>query len=548
MRILKQNFTGRRSRTAPPRASCGLHGAAAPSGTEPGPGSFAARLLSSPARVFALAFVAVFLAMAAWSIASPLNASPDEPAHVARAAAVVRGEVLAHSPGGTSDAYTTVTIPAAFFPSHNAPCFAFQYDTPASCARGPSSSSAVVTAETYAGRYPPLYYAIVGIPSLAWQSPAGFYLMRLMSAALCSAFLALAIMTVATWSRRRLMLVGILLAATPQAFFLGGVVNPSGLEISAAICLWCAGLTLALEHRADPPVGLVAVVALSAGVWAMSRALSPLLLALSLCALVLLAGVQPVIRLARRRRDVQLAGGFILLCVVLTTVWVVTQHSFDLTPGTSVDQHLSHASVLAAAFGRTGDWVQQMIAVFGWVDTPAPLFVYLMWYAGIGFVVVLAWVASRRRDALVLGGLLVAVIVVPALLSYSQAERLGLVGQGRYTLPLAAGLPLIAMALIDGQASLSRLRGRIATLLCAGIGLGGVVAFVAALRRYTVGLAGPLNYLSARWNPPGGALVVSLWCVVAVVLLISLIRLLVSSPGPTATPPRLELGIETNVN
>ena len=45
------------------------------------------------------------------------------------------------------------------------------------------------TVSTYVGRYPPLYYAIVGLPSLAWHTDVAGYLMRLVSGLLSVLFL-----------------------------------------------------------------------------------------------------------------------------------------------------------------------------------------------------------------------------------------------------------------------------------------------------------------------------------------------------------------------
>jgi hypothetical protein len=50
-----------------------------------------------------------------------------------------------------------------------------------------------VIGATYVGRYPPLYYAIVGLPSLVWHTNTAVYMMRLLSGLLCALLLGLAI-------------------------------------------------------------------------------------------------------------------------------------------------------------------------------------------------------------------------------------------------------------------------------------------------------------------------------------------------------------------
>ena len=139
--------------------------------------------LSQPRRAFAVTLVPVFLVMSAWSLATPLFASPDEPTHVIRAVALDHGQLIGNSDGGPASAFTFVTVPALIAGANGYPgCFLFRSSVPASCTHPLTSSTRPVVTTTYAGRYPPLYYAFVGLPSLATISPTGVYLMRLVSA------------------------------------------------------------------------------------------------------------------------------------------------------------------------------------------------------------------------------------------------------------------------------------------------------------------------------------------------------------------------------
>ena len=45
-------------------------------------------------RNWLISFAVLFIAVAAWSFASPLGSAPDEPAHLIRAASLVRGELI----------------------------------------------------------------------------------------------------------------------------------------------------------------------------------------------------------------------------------------------------------------------------------------------------------------------------------------------------------------------------------------------------------------------------------------------------------------------
>jgi len=484
--------------------------------------------------------------MAAWSLASPLFASPDEPAHVTRAVALDRlGELVGRTVTNASNPVTDITTPKDYSYAVTVRylnCFAFRPTTPASCTRPLTASTTLVPTTTYVGRYPPLYYAIVGLPTRLVVSPTGLYLMRFMSALLNAAFLALAVMTVVTWSESRLLLVGLLLAATPMTFFLGSVVNPSGLEITSAICLWCSGLVLALERPQAPPPGLVAVVTASAATLLLARGLSPLWVVLIVALLALLAGWQGVLGITRAHA-VRWSSLVLVPCAAFALVWVVVAHALDALPiGTPVGAGETNAHLLANIFGQTGGWIQQMIGDFGWLDTPAPLLTYLLWYGALGVVVLVALSCSRSRHVAGLLLLIAAVLVVPVILQYAEARRHGIGWQGRYTMPLAVGVPLVAMALAERSEMLRWPRLRLATVLCVVIGVADLAAFAENLRRYTVGVAGPIDFLRGSWHPPLGAPTLTAGALAVTVLTLGFVRYLIAIGAPRASDSHRERG------
>ena len=117
-----------------------------------------------PVAVFLAAFAAFFLAIAAWSLATPLMAAPDEPVQVAKAAAVVRGQLTGHLVGGPSSPLGVVTIPAAYANlGVLVHCYQFDPNLPASCAPKYRALQGNVSDTIYNARYQPLYYVIVGI-------------------------------------------------------------------------------------------------------------------------------------------------------------------------------------------------------------------------------------------------------------------------------------------------------------------------------------------------------------------------------------------------
>jgi hypothetical protein len=496
----------------------------------------------SPIPLFAVSTLIAFALMAAWSVGMPRFSGPDEPTQIIHAAAVVRGQFVGLPMGGPGDAYTQVNVPAELANGDVViPCYQWNPTVPASCVHVAPVPNRTVSAGTYAGRYPPLYYAIVGLPTLVVTSPAGITLMRLVSSLLNAIFLGLAIMCVGVWSRNRLLALGILLALTPMAFYLGGMVNPNGLEISAAICLWVSGLVLALEHLEDPPRGLVAVMVTAAAVLTLTRGVSPLWTFLTVVILVALGDRSAVVSLVRRRRDVQVGAGIVLLCGVAAVGWIVRQHALDLVPaGAKPHAGTSTMHILFEAFGQTGSWFEQMVGIFGSLEAPSPLPTFLAWWVAIGAVVLLAFAVGRRREIGSLVVLIVLVLLLPAFMELPKATSEGLVWQGRYTLPLGVGIPLIGTAIIGRSALPQQLVRRTFGILAIALPIAGLLAFCEALRRFSTGVLGPLIPWRGGWQPPGGTLLDLIWYAVATTLF-SILLWSIFSTAPSRDRRALEV-------
>ncbi|MDQ2825969.1 MAG: DUF2142 domain-containing protein, partial [Actinomycetota bacterium] len=251
----------------------------------------------------------MFLLGVLWSLASPLFSVPDEPTHVARAAAVARLQFVGtdRTGEGSDDkcvrdvagptvgpvTCTYFTLPQIFAAGYGVPvCFKFLPGVTADCAPAMRGSTRTTQVASTAGSSLPLYYFLTGLPSLVFRSAFGVRLMRLVSGGLCAAFLASAFLSARSVGRGILAPAGVLVAATPMTFFLAGAVNPNGFETAAAIGLWAAGAALvtgSVDARLPVRAG-VAAVAL-----ALTRPLSPLWVAV--IGLVLLAAAPvPLLR------------------------------------------------------------------------------------------------------------------------------------------------------------------------------------------------------------------------------------------------------------
>lgn len=462
--------------------------------------------------------------MSLWSLATPLFGGPDEPVHVIKAVAEVRGQLVGDLVGGPKSPFGRVSVPEFYATTRSVPaCFHGRPTVPASCAPIPYGSSSPTDVLIYVARYPPLYYAIVGLPSLLGSSSTELYLMRLVSAALSAFFIALAVASCLRWSGSPIALAGILVAATPTVVFLGGVVNPTGLEISAAICLWTSASLLVVGHLAEPPPGLLVVIGTSAAVFELVRGLSPFWLALSALTLVGVADLRGLRQLLARR-SAQLTGATVLGAGALAVAWILREHSLDVYSNSAVPAAIPGSQILETAFGRTTAFVHEMIGVFGWVDTDAPSFTYLAWYALVGATVLSAAVLVRLRQALVLAALAVAIVAVPVMISVSQVHTDGFTWSGRDTLPFAVGLPVLAAVLLASHRRAPTLLRLVSGVAAAAT----TAAYFESLRRNAVGTAGPdFGFLlHSPFDPPlgnAGLLVAEIAVALLGVVLVSLV-------------------------
>ena len=485
-------------------------------------------------RFWATTFLLVLALTILWTLATPLFAAPDEPAHVLKAVAAARGELSGPQVPGLPRAVMEVTVPAGYGLAGEIPaCFDTSRAEPAGCAKGLVYEPGLVETATYVGHYPALYYLLVGWPSRLISSPAkAVFAMRAVSDVLSSAFLSLALALGLVDRRKfRLPVLGLLIALTPQALFLASVVNPAGLGISAALCLWTGGLAL-VRSRDDaigtnmimgtaadsvstgPDMGprnqddvslnvLLLIVVVSVLVEAFAVALGPLWVALTWTVLLALAGT-PGRRELLRKRSVRLTATvlFVGLGAATTLVWVNGSLAV-LGSSRTVQAGTSFLTVLARSLSYFPDYVAQAVGAMGWLETRPPLVTYFIWAALVVIIAAVGLKFASRQMKLVLLAFGGTAVLAPTLISASQAVRLGsIVWEGKDGLPLWVGLPLVAASASavwwSGHPQTSR-------VLVGAAGVAQFAAFLGALHRYTVGSHGSWSMLGTvpdGWSPP----------------------------------------------
>jgi hypothetical protein len=467
------------------------------------------------------AFALVAAAGLAWAFATPIFAAPDEPYHVIRAASVGRGELLGTStpPGETIAEFGNsrdVRAPGIYDNASEVACFAFRPNRTPDCfeMHGPDR---VITMPTYVGSHPPAYYGLVGVLSRPLSAGEGqVYAMRIIGALVMAALLASCAVTITRLAVPMWAGTGFALALTPMVFFLAGTVSPSGIETAAAIGVWTHGAVLAVEDEID--TRLVDRLGIAAAVLVLARALSPLWLVVIAAILLLLANRSRLAQLVRHRR-VRAWAVVIAAAIAVEAWWNFYADPLNRLAGTPVDA--GWLELVRTSFGKTPQKLEEMIGVFGWLDTRSPALTFVMWGLVLGALAGIALVFAGSRYARALGAALAAVLILPVVIESIGAEQAGFIWQGRYSLPLAVGIPLLAgigLASTDAMRAAGR---RFPWVVVVSLVTAQVIAFWQALRRYSVGARDSLWFFAdARWDPPiPSPLLVAGYTVVVVALM-----------------------------
>jgi hypothetical protein len=413
--------------------------------------------------LFGAAFVVVHLA---WAVSIASFGGFDENQHYFRAASIPNGDLLGPEIEGISDAYRTVELPGRQFPG----CPDGPYACPLS---EPPLGPDDVSIPSSAGVYPPAYYAVVGFSAAPFDWPASLLAMRVVTAVIVSVLAAACF-----WMGRRVWPhtgngLAILAIATPATVFLGATVTPSGVEVWAVLGVTMALLGILGRHRvgeAAPRSWRIAFAAFAA-VLVLSRPLSPVVLAVSVGAVVLAATPPRDYRgLGRLVRRLPVALGFVGVAVAGALAWSVATWPDDASANTTP---LPEGSVARYVFLRGKLW-EKWNAMLGvpndWVVSP----VAHLLLAGLLFAVLgLALLGASRRRAAVVAAIVAAVLAagVPADLSAGFAWY-----QGRYALPALA----VALVLAGDQIERSVRAGSLAPRrLLAAVAPAWVVAQVA---------------------------------------------------------------------
>lgn len=452
------------------------------------------RFIQRDALVSISIFVLVFGVLVSWSLAIARYGGPDEPAHVLRAASVANGELFGSRVPGLAPGFRAVTVPAALA-TGDPSCFRHDARAPATCAVA-RPGSGVRLAASSAGTYPPLYYAIVGLPVRLFGDPAQVQWYRLVAAFWCAMVLAVTVRRSGVLPAGALALC----ALSPAAWFLFGVVNPNAMEIALALLAWVG--VMRLRRPRSCSVGELMWFSLPIG---LAIAIRPVAVLAWLAMIAVLcfedvSGVRPMLRLSSWRARLGAFGAPVLATAsVVVWGWWSGQQIDDPRTRTS----MSLPATLWRSMRGSGDTLRELAGSLGWLEFSSPAWTQLVWWIVVAACALTLWRAgsqARRRWLSVVALLLVTPVIFETLV----AHRIGLVWQGRYSIPVAIGLVASAMnvRLQNPRHAFTR-----------AWGVGGAVfvmefaTYWYSLRRYTVGINGSWLFRNAGWHPPVASLV-----------------------------------------
>ncbi|WP_165906080.1 DUF2142 domain-containing protein [Agromyces badenianii] len=476
------------------------------------------RVRATPSRwlVFAISWMLLGVLSVGWAVTTPVSASPDEPAHMVKAASVARGQLV----GDWSELGQVVQVPLYIAYTHSRTCTAFEPGRSADCqVEIGGDTSGLVDSTTTAGLYNPVYYGLIGWPTLFIGDVSGVYVMRIVSAVLASLFLAFAACVAFTLRRRSTPLAALAIGSPPMLFFLSGAVNPNAVETTATIAAFAAMMAIVRQpDRTLLPERSLILMA-SAAVAVNTRAVSPLWVLIALVIPLVLAG-WPRVRELARSRWVQASIVVVAVATGFAVFWTVHSatlpgqrlENFQEYPGAGTSPVSGFIHMVRELLGYS----QAMVGNFGWLDTPAPLVVYFIWAVLSGALIFGAISILRGRSLVAAIALIAAFVVVPAAIQGVYVTNGGYIWQGRYNLALFAILcyglgQLIAERLSESNTQLKR---RALALVWVGWAYAQLVCFAIALQRYAVGADGTWGQVirDPDWTAPGGNLT---WLILA---------------------------------
>ena len=460
-----------------------------------------------------------------WLLVTPPGAAADEPSHLTRAGAIVHGDLDGEFLPDLL--LTSYEVPDQYLLPDPA-CYAIAHpEIPVSCAEPAPRPGGTLELASRADEYPLWGHAAYGLASrLPGLEPIWW-------ARIGGAAIALALIGAAGVARgSRWGWAGILVALTPMAWFSIATVNPSSFGVGGAIALWCA---LMLPRDRVPSAGIGWLTAAGWAALALPRR-DGLIWACLVLAIVMLAtdldvrswwrrlglGPQIVIgastvatmvwgarSMARSTQSVVLSPLIVVAAALAGPAWqrwgTTTMRRVALIGGGVIVGILATGAVVLSRPGgwdgrlatdvvdQTGANLEEAIGVLGWLDVVLPFVAIVL---AVGAVAVLATpsVVDHQRLVAIAVVILGVAVFTSWVFELYQGNTSARYWQGRYSLPLLVGLPVVLTSAPVRGPAIDRIGLAAATAMLLTLN----IAIWAAARRWGVGIDGTLA--PWRWD------------------------------------------------
>lgn len=459
----------------------------------------------SSRRVWLLTMALLYPLCAMWALTNPMFASPDEPAHMARAQGFSRFDF--------SEPYETDGLPMT-----EQRCYAFNAAITADCADLTWGDDGTVV-KTRTRDYPPLFHAVAAVPAFVISGLGGAYVMRLWLAFVCCALVAWAAVLMLRPARSRWLLLGLLMGLTPVSVFVMSTVNPSGMTVALS-AVATAGLIARLRWDDRRLSVWVAIgVGLLGLVLVRRDGIAWVVAILAIFVPVLRADPEWRRRAWERWREVMgprartaltVLAALFAVGVVAGVVWVIPVLDRFVRTG-----EIGGNGSRWQGLGSIPLYLNQMMGTFGWVDTFIGPELYTLAMVAAGVLVALALAGGRWEWARGTGIGVLGLLAVPVAFGFFQFPYF----QGRYLLPIWMALMMVAAVAVSASDAGERLRVRLGGGLLAVWWLVHLFSLWQNLRRYSVGLTGGWGEVVSNpaWEPPMMSNGVAVLMVVALV-------------------------------
>jgi hypothetical protein len=434
-----------------------------------------------PDRKLVLFFFAIFLILSAWAMATPLLGGPDEPQHMVKAQALVRGDF--------DNPFEGPGIPAG---AQN--CYAGQRTVTADCADLPWSED-TNNVETATENYPPVYHALIGPITLVTEGKWRGYGMRFVSILACSVLITFGLRTLLRLRSHSVVVVGALFALTPMMIHLMSTVSPSALAVA---CSFLLGATL-LGVRSTATIGrsLIHQLGFATNLLLLLRRDSLLWVAvIGLFGLLFIPW--PQVRAVATDKSMFLWVPITAISLLLQVfLWGGESSTNFIQSGKEQSDVFAHGTWLGLA--NLNDYVSQTVGKFGWLDVELPGQLYTLLYFALGGFIFLGLVSGARRLAISIGVGIAMWVCAAAVIGYLRYPYF----QGRYAIGFIVCVLLACVAAISDGELPKRVESRVVLVFGVMFLVGQIFSYLQNIRRYSVGLNGTwFSYRNAAWNPP----------------------------------------------